>query len=465
MSYIDKADDFVRSLGIEAYRVGGSVRDELKGLKPKDADYMVRGVSLEKLHDVLDRAQARGIRPIKLRQGGQFGWRCQAPNGAYVEISLPRTEVSDGPGRAMRVKVDPDLSLIEDARRRDFTFNALYRPIMEGYNTVTDPTSAGLFDLERGYIRTTHEDSFADDPLRMLRALRFVARGFDLAMCTEEQMIKHASEVDGLTARGHTSGTLPDELRKILEGRHAAEALRIARDTGVLAVAIPELAPMIGFEQGSKYHDMTTDEHTFVALDEACKFDAPLRVRFALLFHDSGKPATAWIGPDGHKHYYANDGTDDHADVGVRIWREFCARVNAGRDLREDVATLIKHHMLTAGAKGPRVRRMRVKLGDDMLQDLIVHRTCDILGKGKPNRGHLKNMLAWADFREDAAAKGVPASVKGLEVSGKDALDRGLSGSEIGLALRAVLDEVVVRPDAQTMSREWQLKRLLEFTA
>jgi L-lactate utilization protein LutC len=86
------------------------------------------------------------------------------------------------------------------------------------------------------------------------------------------------------------------------------------------------------------------------------------------------------------------------------------------------------------------------------------------MGKGKPNKGHLQNMLQWESLRAEAWKSGVPASVKELQIAGKDALDRGLTGAEIGLALRAVLDEVVVRPGAQTLSREWQLKRLHEFT-
>lgn len=504
MTRIDKTDNFMASLGVECYRVGGSVRDELLGRTPKDADYMVRGVDLHTLKAKLlyacsslpaFRFKEVTVTPMRLRQGGQFGWRAMVPGVGFVEIALPRTERSVGPGRAMEVMVDPDLSLEEDAKRRDFTFNALYRPVGEPPTdflyqdigehvngvAVLDPTGRGLFDLERGYIAVTHEDSFVDDPLRMLRALRFVARGFTLSTETRNQMIKHAKEVNGLTAHGYTSGTLLDELRKILEGDHAVDALREARNTGVLTVAIPELAPMIGFDQGSRYHDLTTDEHTFKALETAIHVDAPLRVRFALLFHDAGKPESAWVGEDGRTHYYAtklpievpyidpedNPGTkivhiltEDHEVVGVRIWREFCARVNAGRDLREDVATLIKHHMLTAAPKGSRVRRMRVKLGDEMLRDLIMHRMCDITGKTKPPKNALDQMATWENLRLCAEQDGIPASVKELKITGKDAMEVNLRGAEIGARLREILDNIVCQPNPERLTREWQLDRL-----
>jgi tRNA nucleotidyltransferase (CCA-adding enzyme) len=97
----------------------------------------------------------------------------------------------------------------------------------------------------------------------------------------------------------------------------------------VLAVVLPELAPMLGFEQGSRYHDLNTDEHTFKALETAAHVDAPLRVRWALLFHDAGKPDSAWVGKDGRKHYYARNAPWTK-DLGARttrssrraLWRE-----------------------------------------------------------------------------------------------------------------------------------------------
>lgn len=473
---IESADNFIASLGVEAYRVGGSVRDEILGRTPKDADYMVRGIDLTSLERLLREKQPRKVSALVDRRNQQFGWRA-----GDIEISLPRREANAGSGRDQYIEVGPDITLEEDARRRDFTFNALYAPIPRTeFKSVVDPTQRGLYDLSRGLISTTHMDSFRDDPLRTLRALRFVARGFSLSTNTEKEMRWWKDEVTGLSANGYASGTVRDEMDKILMGDNVATALRVARDTGVLAVLFPELAPMIGYDQGSRYHDLTTDEHTFAALETAAHVDAPLRVRWALLFHDSGKPATAWIGKDGRKHYYGGEHavgvpvglsdleevititTEDHEVAGERIWRATAERIGVPRVLREDVAHLIRHHMvpLDGKFKAARVRQGRVRHGDGMLRDLYMHRACDISGKGVPNEDHMERIARMEATRREARVAGVPFKPAHLEVNGHDAMEAGLTGKAIGEALATVLHEVASQPTERTLSREWQLGRL-----
>lgn len=457
---IEKADKFIASLGVEAYRVGGSVRDELLGRRPKDGDYMVRGVSLDDLRKLL--AHAR-VSSLVLRDGQLVGYRVGRPYD--IEIALPRKEISTGPGHGdFKIAVDPDLPLEEDAKRRDFTFNALYKPIPS--LPVLDPTGRGLHDLERRLIVTTHPDSFRDDPLRILRALRFVARGYELGSTAQTQMQEHAAAVTGLTANGHMSGTVYDEMSKILMGDAPVAALRIARHTGVLSALFPELAPMIGFDQSSKYHDMTTDEHTLKALETAAVVDASLRVRWALLFHDSGKPEAAWIGKDGRKHYYASaeHGTEDHEVVSARLWREAAGRMSgAPKEFVRDVETLIRHHMVPYRSRGvaERTRRMRVQFGHELLHDLLVHRACDLAGKGvsKVSYKHMDQLRDMASYLNDAHARKVPVHTHDLQIDGHDVIDLGARGRKIGDVLRSVLDEVVVRGDEQALTREWQLKR------
>ena len=479
MTDVTRTDNFMRSLGVEAYRVGGSVRDELLGRKVKDCDYMVRGVTLKGLTAILDdKGERWGL--LKDRERRPLGVRLLRGG---IEITLPRVERSTGPGhRDFDIELTPDLPLVEDAKRRDFTFNALYRRVWDASDDVIhDPTSTGLYDLQHRLVRTTYPGSFREDPLRTLRALRFVATlGYDLTEDTLAQMREHAPAVDGLTADGFTSGTVFDEFDRILMSPDAPKALRIAASTGVLAVAMPELAPMIGFAQESRYHDLTTDEHTFKALETAVHVEASQRVRWALLFHDSGKPATAWTGSDGRKHYYKakqHDSPDlidpfdghvqmDHEEYGEILWREAAARMNVPRRLREEVATLIRHHMVTVvgKVKSAKVRRARVKFGDDMLRDLYLHRMCDITGKGKPSKSHLTQIAALEMARQTAALKGVPSSTKGLEIGGRDLIAAGITdGDTIGRVLRTVLDQVVVEPTDLTRSREWQMEQALKL--
>lgn len=469
-------DQFMASIGLpEVYRVGGSVRDELLGRESKDSDYIVRGASLDALYSAL--RVRHGIRSIKkqvLRDGRQVGWRAHVPGLGLLEIVLPRAEVSTGPGHTdFEIVSNPDLTLEQDAVRRDFTINALYRDVHAG--TLIDPLGTGLPDLHRRAICTTHPDSFRDDPLRTLRALRFLSKldGFDLHELTRDQMEQHADAVTGLTRKG-VSGTALTEFAGMLMGGRPGLALRIARDTGVLTTLIPELEPMIGFEQRSAYHTKTTDEHTFDAVQAAASAHAhaPLRVRMALLFHDSGKPDVAWVGEDGRPHYYgltperavelgAGPGSlEDHEVAGARRARKALKRLNAGAKLIHDVDVLIKRHMLPLheNVKPTKVRKWRAELGDDLMRDLIAHRLFDVLGKGS-DVADAVDVLRWMEqVRADAATKGVPTSRKELAVTGGQLHDTlGLHGRAIGWMQDRLLHEVLSQPKLNT--QEWLFQR------
>ena len=471
MTYLDRTDNFMASLGVETYRVGGSVRDELLGRRVNDADYMVRGLDLLELQKALRVAGGNvdrfGLSALSLRDGRQAGWRVSGRGLGLIDVALPRTEVSTGPGhRDFDIVVDPTIPLVEDAKRRDFTFNALYKLLPDG--PVADPTSCGLYDLQHRLIRTTHDASFRDDPLRTLRALRFVATlGYELASVTHEQMVEHAWAVTGLSAKGYASGTVLQELQKLLMGDNAVTALRLMRDTGVMAVVLPELAAMLGYEQGSRYHDLTTDEHTFKAMETAVHVDAPLRVRMALLFHDAGKPASAWVGTDGRNHYYAKGESEDHEVVSARLWDDAAQRLGATRELRAEVRTLVLNHMVTVEGKikAAKVRRARVRFGDDMLRDLYLHRMCDLTGKGKASQNHLQQIAALERIRQEAAAAKIPCSVKELRINGNDVKAMGAKGRQIGEVLARVLDEVVCQPNEQLLSEDWQRERAAALVA
>ncbi len=478
-----RQDAFVASLDIPgAYRVGGSVRDEILGRKPKDADYVVRGIELL---DLMDRIDVAGGKPsfMQTRDGRKIGARANVKGLGLVEIALPRKEVSTGPGhRDFYITTDPDLTLAEDATRRDFTINAVYRHV--GTGEIDDPLD-GVNAIKQKVLMTTHRHSFRDDPLRILRALRFKAQlGFAFMEALELQMRDYADCVTGLTDKG-VSGTALDELCKLLMGRNVASALRDMRDFGVMEHFLPELKPILGYEQGSRYHDMTTDEHTFTALDAAAGMHCDLRVRMALLFHDSGKRASAWVGSDGRTHYYVPSDEEwgkvlarkqekfdvwlptapkprDHAEVGAEIAYNTLVRLNAPKKLRDDVVTIVKNHMvpLSTSTRPAKVRRWRVDYGDELLADLLRHRLCDCMGKSEINNEQLVALERLERIREDAERHRVPASVKELKVGGEDAKAAGLVGRDIGTALRSVLHEVVSQPDAKRLSREWQLARL-----
>jgi hypothetical protein len=343
-----------------------------------------------------------------------------------------------------------------DALRRDFTMNALYRNVVTG--EIHDPLG-GVAAIEDREITTTHPSSFRDDPLRTLRALRFVSQlGFDLDDDTYGQMFVHAKAVNGgLTDKG-VSGTAFDELCKILMGRHVAKALRLARDSRVLESLLPELAPMLGHDPQNSHHAFSTDEHTFVALDAAAGFGLPLRVRLALLFHDAGKPLVEWVGKDGMKHYFESKdqpGSIDHQEASAGLWLAVAERLNVPRSLRRDVETLIRRHMvpLTLRLKPAKVRKWRCELGDDLLADLLRHRLCDVMAKGVIDYEAMRAVNRMEGIREDAVRDGVPVTVRDLPVSGGDIAAMGVSGPRIGEIQRQLLHEAVSQPSNNTRER------------
>jgi tRNA nucleotidyltransferase (CCA-adding enzyme) len=478
-----KTDALMADLfGDRAWRVGGSVRAELMGVKGKDDDYVVQGHSLSKLMGVL----ATVGKPVlmKDRAGNKLGYRVRPRGLPEIEVVLPRTEVKVNTGAGnerhnFRIDVDPNLPLEKDSLRRDFTFNAIYRNVETG--EIFDPL-AGREALTERVVVTTHSDSFRDDPLRILRALRFVSTlGFKLDRETFDQMIEHSrSMAGGLTDKG-VSGTVLQEFNKLLMGDNVADALRAARDTGALTQIFPELEPLLDYDQGNPHHDLTGDEHTFLALDVAAKMGLSLRVRWSLLFHDAGKPLVAWPDADGNLRYFAIPAKEqarleaqgfvvtdfmrrEHGSVSADLARKALNRLNAEKKLIRDVTTLCDRHMvpLSMKVKPTKIRKWRAEIGDEMLADLFKHRIADAMAKkdGVPY-SDLEAIARMEQIREDAVRDNVPASAKDMKdlglIDGNDLIEMGVPPQEISGVLGQILHEVISQPSR--MDRDWALLR------
>src|SRR6478609_4136122 len=171
-------ENYVRSLGLDAYLVGGAVRDELLGHDSKDADFLVPGLDTEGLRTALaphgrveDLVVAERLVGIRLHPRDA---RIRRLTPAGIEFAPPRREVSTGPGRHdFKIVADPELSVEDDMRRRDFTVNAMARRLEDG--ELVDPLG-GKADLEARLLKTVSPQSFREDPLRIIRALRFVSQ-------------------------------------------------------------------------------------------------------------------------------------------------------------------------------------------------------------------------------------------------------------------------------------------------
>jgi tRNA nucleotidyltransferase (CCA-adding enzyme) len=361
----------------------------------------------------------------------------------------------------------------DDARRRDFTSNALYRDL--DTNLIVDPTG-GLDDVGQNKLVVVGEDSFIEDPLRILRGLRFQSQhGLEPDARTLALMAEHAPQVTALTKKG-VSGTARSELDKMLMGENVGTALRTARDTGVLAHFLPELAPTVGFDQQSRYHDLPLDEHIISAVERGAELGAPLDVRLALLFHDSGKPESAWMGEDGHLHFYERppgtysdfqDPDDDgareaHEVIGARIARSALERLNYPAAVTDRVERLVANHMVPTEGGIKAARRWRAKVGPDLVDDLLLHRLADMTAKGEADEGHVEYLSTWTDLvRRAGEEKGAVANPRDLAINGRDLIAAGIpAGPDMGAILRALMDDV--HEDPLRNDPDWLIMRALE---
>ena len=432
-------EDFVRGLALDAYLVGGAVRDEQLGLESKDADFVVPGVDYDGLrralepHGRVEELEVAGRRVGARLYPNDRNVRAAAPAG--IEFAPPRGERSTGPGRHdFEIVADPSLSIEDDLARRDFTVNAVARRLDTG--DLVDPFG-GVDDLKRGILRTVGPRSFAEDPLRIVRGLRLVSQlGLTPDEGTLQQMRDEADSVRLVSGERIGGGLRADgmgELSKLLLGAQPAQALRLARDTGVLTALLPELEPTIGFVQESKRQHLPLDEHIFEVVQAAADADASLAVRLGALLHDAGKP-----GADG-----------DHAERGARLADQALGRLRYPARLRTYVTRLVRAHAFPLREVDELfARRFLREHGDELAFDLVAHKEADLRGKRVPQA----ELDAAARLRRLLEQERVhPHRLEDLAVDGNDLLQIGYSeGPDLGRALVSLLDAVVEDPELNT---------------
>jgi tRNA nucleotidyltransferase (CCA-adding enzyme) len=290
--------------------------------------------------------------------------------------------------------------------------------------------------------------------------------GLDPDEQTLQQMREGAPSVRLVSGERIGGGLAADgmgELSKLLMGKEPAKALRLARDTGVLVHLLPEFEASIGFDQESRYHDLTVDEHTFRVVQAAADAGAPLRVRLAALFHDLGKPHVAWRGTDGRLHYYAKPGfaAHSHEQVSAQLADAALERLRYPTDLRKRVVRIVRGHMLDPGhADELRARRLLQRYGIGVTLDLLDHKRADLLGKGPANDRELERLRAFRQVVQRARTSA--HRLRDLAIGGDDLIAIGYEpGPAIGKTLRELLDEGVRDPELNT--REQLLARAREL--
>ncbi|QSB14808.1 CCA tRNA nucleotidyltransferase [Natronosporangium hydrolyticum] len=325
------ADELARrftAAGHQLYLVGGPVRDALLGRLGNDLDFCTDAHPDQTLKALEGWAEATW------ETGREFGTIGAARRGLRCEITTFRADAYDGVTRNPTVQYGT--SLTEDLRRRDFTVNAMAISLPD--HQFTDPYG-GLGDLAQRLLRTpgTPEESFGDDPLRMLRAARFVSQlGFSVDPPVRSALRDLAGDLRRITAE-----RIRDELTKLLCGDDPVAGLRLLVDTGLADQCLPELAGLrLEIDEHAQHKDVY--EHTLTVVRNAVSYeeDGPdFILRMAALMHDVGKPATKAVGPDGRVSFH------HHEIVGARMTRARMKALRFPKDVTAAVSKLVALHL------------------------------------------------------------------------------------------------------------------------
>ena len=419
---VEKVTDRLLEAGHDAYVVGGSVRDALRGVDPHDWD-VTTDATPEQIQKVFKRSL----------YNNRFGTVVVRSGDHEVEVTTYRTEAEYTDHRRPDT-VAFTASLEEDLARRDFTMNAMaWRPARAGTpGELVDPFG-GRRDLDARVLRAVGEpdERFKEDALRMLRAVRF-ATLLDLRIDgpTADAIRRNATLTASLSGE-----RIQQEIVKMLAAPKPSVAFRMLSDLGVLAVICPELEECKGTPQEKAAAENVFD-HLLATLDATPVGDVPLRI--AGLLHDVGKPDTF---ADGHFH--------QHEFVGEAKARAILKRWKFDKETVNEVTHLIRHHMFWYQTEwsGSAVRRFMMKVGIEKIPALFALRRADNIGSGARSPRMYALDALWRRVQEEIDAANA-FSTRDLKVDGNDIMSElGIpSGPEVGRIINALFERVLDDP-------------------
>lgn len=413
---IQNCIDLLEASGFSAYAVGGCVRDACLGRNPHDYDLCTGALP----------AQTKAVfRDYRLVLAGEkHGTVTVITEDGPVEITTFRTEGGYRDNRHPDwVKFVPDIE--GDLARRDFTVNAMAYSPKRGF---ADPFG-GREDLRNHVLRAVGdpEARFQEDSLRILRGVRFAARfGLTPEEHTMQAMLSQAGLMENLARE-----RVFEELCKLLL---VAKAEDITRFAPILAAVIPELAPMIGFDQHSPHHAYDLITHTAHVVEGV---PAELPLRWAALLHDTGKVTTFTLDATGRGHFYG------HARDSAAIADAVLHRLKAPTALREEVVTLIGRHMTRLQPDRKFLRRLVSKYGFPLVEAQLALQQADMGSKGTAEDNSSAVFAETRRLLADLKAEDACLSLKNLAVNGNDLMALGFQGKAIGACLNQLLELVV----------------------
>jgi tRNA nucleotidyltransferase (CCA-adding enzyme) len=431
--------------GFDAYVVGGCTRDLMLGKTPKDWD-LTTNAHPEQIQALFPEHYANN-------DYGTIGVKTESedPTLAVIEITPYRTESGYSDARRPDT-VTFGVSLEEDLKRRDFTVNALaYRISTEEMVDLF----GGTRDLVARRLKAVGnaEERFAEDALRMMRAVRLAAElNFIIDAETMAAISRHSEQLGRISIERISS----EFIRTVLSPA-PMQGIIFMEKLGLLKQFLPELRLGIGIDQ-SGVHVYDVFEHLLRALQAAADKNYSLEMRLAALFHDIAKPQTRREGGKNKRYTFFG-----HEVVGARMTKQILERLKLPRETIDEVVSLVRWHMFFADPDQitlSAVRRTIARVGEEHIDELLNLRVCDRLGMGRPKEQPFR-------FRKykamvDEALRN-PISVKMLKIDGTRIMELSgeKPGRKLGYVLHALLEEAL--EDARKNTEEYMEKRALEL--
>lgn len=395
----------------KGYIVGGAIRDILLGLKPKDVDFATN-LSYETLKTLFSEYTPK-------ETGKSFGVLRIRINNIDYEIAKFREDIY---GKEKKVSFVDDIK--NDLARRDFTINAMAYNQKEGIIDLYN----GQKDIENRIINFigNAEERIIEDPLRVLRAFRFMSRlNFSLSENTIEAIKKQKDLLKNIPEERITM-----EFSKLLLGENIKNTLTLMKDTGVLELIIPEFKATYDFNQCNPHHNLDLFNHI---INVVSKVPADLELRYSALLHDIAKPIVQTFDEKGIAHYKT------HEIVGADMARDILTRLKLPVKLIDTVVEIIKRHMvLYKDITDKKFNKLLSEMGYDNLWRLIEHSIADNSSK---NNEVVSTENDLHERLKRAVEKQMQVTVNDLAVNGKDLIELGFTGKEVGEIKKELLDK------------------------
>lgn len=367
------AGDLGKELNIPTYVVGGYIRDKLLHRFSKDIDIMVEGDGI-----AFAKKLSKKLNVDTVVDYEKFGTALIPHPEVDIEIASARKETYASDSRKPNIELS---TLNEDLSRRDFTINSMAASILpDNFGELVDPFG-GIKDLQRELIITPldPDETFSDDPLRMLRALRFSSQlGFNVAGNILDSITKQKDRMEIISWERIT-----EEIIKILKTEKPSISFYLLKETGLLQYIFPELDVMSGVEIIDKKGHKDVFIHTLQVVDNAAELTDKMEIRFSALVHDIAKPPTKRFDKDKGWTYHG------HEIVGMKMIKTIAKRMKLSNTLRDYLMQMTKLHLRPiALAKkeitDSAIRRVMFEAGD-FIDDLMILCRSDITTKN-PNK-------------------------------------------------------------------------------